>query len=143
MTEYIAAFAPETLPDISYLLVDSEQISCAATALERAENQANFEVSFLPLHTDEQKEAAATEWAGYLQAKGQMDARLRGAFVVTSTEDKSPAYFLSRIEDELLEKTKIEPGPFVAHAVARIVKLHDSAMTYELFREYYEPTGGE
>lgn len=136
MTEYLAAFAPEDLPDIRYSRVNEEQARFILAAMELPENQANFEVTLLPIGTAEERQAVADEWAGYDQAKGQVAARERGAILVVGS-DRSPAYFLEVIDGKR-DKITIPFAPFVAYAVSKIVKLNPEAEHYDLLRKYYE-----
>lgn len=138
MTEYIAAFAPENLPDIDYGFINADQMGFVARAMEKPENQENFEVTFLHLQTQEQREQVTMEWAAYKQAKGQLEARNRGAFAVVTTRDQTPFSYLEMIEGRLLSEIESFSPPFVTMAVAKVVKLRGEMSTYELFREYYE-----
>lgn len=114
MAEYIADFAPENLPEIAYSRVDAEQAACMIKAMELLENQTNFEVTMLPIDTPEQRQAAAEEWAGYEQAKGNLETQNRGAFLFVDGRDRSPEYFLKLIEDRD-EARHIPFAPFVTH----------------------------
>ena len=102
------------------------------------DNQANFEVSFLPLGSAEERQAAAAEWAAYKQAAGQVEARERGAALVVSSRDESPQALLDIIEDKNVVVT-IPFAPWVTHSVVKILKLHPDAKSYDLFRDYFEP----
>lgn len=136
MTEYIADFAPAELPDITYARVDQEQAACIEKAMELPENQTCFKVSFLPLETPEQRRAAAEEWAGYEQAKGQIDARERGAFMVVSTRDRSPNALLALLEDQ--DRIPVIPfAPLVTHALVKVVKRRADTSIFQLMRGYY------
>lgn len=139
MAEYVADFAPDNLPDISYLRVSAGQLPFLIAAMELPEHQANFQISFLPIETPEQRKAAAEEWAGYEQAKGQVAARARGAFLVVDGKDRSPQYFLDRIEDKDGDSTWIPYAPFVTAAVTKIVRLNPDADEYDIWKAYYEP----
>lgn len=139
MAEYFAQFAPEELPDISYSRVDAEQAACMLKAMELPDNQANFELTLLPIDTSEQRQAVAEEWAGYEQAKNQIKARDRGAFLVVDGRDRSPEYYRNLLEDK--DEARMIPfAPFVTHAVSKIIKLSPDSHVYDLLKEYYEPT---
>lgn len=137
MAEYIADFAPDNLPDIAYSGVNAEQLAHMQTAMELPENQANFELSLLPIDTPEQRQAVADEWAGYEQAKGAVVARQRGAFAVIDGKDRSPQHFLERIEGRH-DWVRIPFALFVRVAVAKVIKLNSGANEYDLLRTYYE-----
>jgi len=137
MTEYTAALAPAKLPDILYTRVDREQAAYIESAMKLPENRASFDVSFLPLNTPEVRRAAAEEWAAYEQAKAQVEARERGAFLVLTSRDYSSDAFLALLEDED-NIPEIPFAPFVTHALLKAVKLTDDADTYQLVRDYYD-----
>ena len=130
MTEYLAALAPDDLPDIDYTRVNVEQAAAIRAAMELPENQASFEVSFLPVDTPEQRQVAAEEWAGYEQAAGQTKAKEEGAVLVFTTRDRSPEYFLSMLEDK-------DERDFVTHALLKVVKKKKDADMDDLLSGYY------
>lgn len=137
MTEYVADLAPDEIQDIEYTRVDAEQAAFMRSAMELPENQAKFDVTFLPIGTAEERLAAAQEWAAYEQAKGRVEARERGAFLIVTTRDRSPEYFLWLIEDR--DPALLVPyAPFTTYAVSKIVKKVEGASTYDLLRDYYE-----
>lgn len=132
MTEYIAAFAPDDLPDIEYTRTDEVQAAHMRAAMELPENQARFELTFLTIETPEQRWAAALEWAGYLQAAGCVRARDEGAIFVTSSRDDSPEALLRLIEDCDRE----DVNGFVTYAVTKTVKKIRGVSTYASLRTY-------
>jgi hypothetical protein len=137
MTEYVAAFAPASLPDIQYTRIDADQAAVISRAMELPENKADFEVSFLPVETLEQRQVAAEEWAGYKQAKGQIEARNRGALFVASSRDESPEALLELLEDRD-DEPQIPYAPFVTFALLKVVKRRPDVHVYNLLREYYD-----
>jgi hypothetical protein len=137
MAEYLAPLAPDDLPDFDYTRICFDDIEFVLRQMERPEQQANFEVTILPVDTPEQRLAAANEWAAYVQAKGQVEARKRGAVLMYSTRDESPEAYLRIIEDKENRDRPIPYAPFVTAAVLRVKRLRDAGL-YELFREKYE-----
>lgn len=135
MAEYIAALAPDELPDIQYVMVNDEQMACMQQAIEDPENQANFEVAFLPVETPEQRQAAAEEWAIYLQTKHQVSARNLGAFMTISSRDESPEAFVKLIESK---NPRPNSDTFVVAALSKIVKKNKDVSIFELLHEYYQ-----
>lgn len=134
MAEYVSAFAPDSLPALQYTRVNEEQAACIQAAMEDPENQAKFDIAFLPVDTAEERLAAAVEWAAYRQAVGQVNARDRGAILVVNSRDESPEA-LAR----LLAGEDIEGGrSFVTHALMRVVKKNGKAQVFDLLRKYYE-----
>ncbi len=133
MTTYLSDFAPDSLPAAEYTRVNQEQAAHIRAAMEKPERQAQFDITFLPLETAEQRQAAAQEWAAYLQAVGSVKTREVGAFAVMSSKDESPEGLIRLLEDK-----DPEPGSrFITHALLRVVKKSDDAEVFELLREYY------
>jgi len=133
MTEYLAHFAPDNLPDIEYSRVNKAQADAVIAAMQLPENQGKFDITFMSVDTPEQRRTAAEEWAGYEQAAGQVEAKRQGAAFVITTRDRSPAYFERLMEDESLG----EFGVFVTCAVMKIVIKTSGANTLDLFHAYY------
>lgn len=93
----------------------------------------------MPLETPEQRRAAAEEWAGYEQAKGQTSAKKQGAALIYSSRDRSPEALLRKLEDKDVVPDYPVPGGqlWVTHALFKVVKLNTAANSIDLLREYY------
>lgn len=134
MTTHFAEFAPTDFPRIEYSTVDDDQAAHISEAMTLPENQARFEVTFIPIDTPEARRAAAEEWAAYQQAKGDVAASERGAYMVMNSRDESPEAFL-----RLIQKNLYSPRHIAAHALSKIVCKDKDASVYDLMRTYYEP----
>ncbi len=134
MSMHISEFAPTDLPRIVYATVDDDQAGHISEAMTLAENQAKFDVSFIPIDTVEARRAAAEEWARYKQAQGNVSAQERGAYATLSSRDESPEAY-----EKILEKHIISPEHLAAHALLRVTLKTDGAKIYDLMRSYYEP----
>lgn len=137
MAEYLAPLAPEEIADTMYTRISADDIEFVESQMKRPVQQANFEVTILPVDTPEQRLAAANQWAAYVQDKGQIEARERGAVLMLNSRDESPEAFLRLIEDKENDERPIPYAPFVTGAVLRVKKLRDVSL-YELFPEKYE-----
>ena len=78
------------MPVAEYSMVDDVQAGHILAAMEDATHLAIFEVTLLPLRSDEQRRAAAEEWSACKLAIGEVRAREMGAFAVFSSRDESP-----------------------------------------------------
>ena len=134
MTTHVAAFAPDQLPNIEYARVNEEQVAHIRAAMDLPENQERFDVSFLPVEAAEQRQAAAEEWAAYLQAKGDARIKAAGAVMAMSTRDESPEGLRELLEDE----DHVPGGLFVTHALWKVVKKQPGAQSFDLLRTYYD-----
>lgn len=133
MSIYLSEFAPDDLPRIMYSVVDDDQAGHISEAMTLPENQANFDVSFIPIDTPEARRVAAEEWATYKQALGNVATKERGAVAVLSGRDESP----ERLEQSL-EKHLNSPD-FAAHALLKVILKNPKVGIYDLMRSYYEP----
>lgn len=134
MTIHVADFAPDQLPDIQYTRINEEQATHIRAAMELPENQERFDVTFLPIDTPEQRQAAAEEWAAYLQAKGDAKTKAAGAILVMSTRDETPEALRELLEDQ----DHVPGGPFATHALWKVVKKQPGAQTFDLLQTYYD-----
>lgn len=133
MTNYYSELAPDNLPLITYFITDYDLAGHMSEAMTSVENQAKFDLSYIPIDTPDARRIAAEEWADYKQARGDADARERGAYAILSSKDESPESFERTFEEFL-----VDPD-FSVHALAKItLKTHD-AETYDIMRNYYEP----
>lgn len=132
MNIHVSEFAPVEIPRIEYVTLDDDQAGYISEAMTLADNQAKFDVTFIPIDTPEARLAAAEEWAAYKQAQGDMAAKERGASLVMSNHDESPEALA-----KLLEEHVYNPR-FAAHALSKIVLKTPNAKTDDLLRSYYE-----
>lgn len=102
--------------DISYVRINIEQTALLKSAMQRLENQEQFDVTLLPISTLEERLAAAEEWAEYLQETG------------ITTEQR-----LDLLED----KDMTSPLNYGTFAFAKIVKKMSSAKPMGLLRDNY------
>jgi len=134
MTTHFSEFAPTDLPRINYATLDDDQAGHISEAMTLPENQARFEVSFIPIDTPEARRVAAEEWASYKQAVGDAASREQGAYMVISSRDESPEAF-----ERLLEEQVNSPRDIAVHALVKVVYKDPNATYYELAHTYYEP----
>ena len=115
MNIHISEFAPVEIPRIEYATLDDDQAGHISEAMTLADNQAKFDVTFIPIDTPEARLAAAEEWAAYKQAQGDMAAKERGASLVMSSHDESPEALA-----KLLEEHVYNPRYIAAHALSKL-----------------------
>ena len=132
MTVYLSELAPIDLPRITYTTVDDDQAGHISEAMTLPENQARYAVDFLVIDTPEARRAAAEEWAAYEYARGAIEARDSGAFLVYSGRDNSPEALERVLEGHINSST------FAAHALVKITLKGYDATVYDLMRMYYE-----
>jgi len=115
MGEFISSSTNEPL-DISYVRINIEQAGLLNVAMQRPQNQEQFDVTLLPIDTPEARQIAAEEWAEYLSDTG------------ITTEQR-----LALLEDKDMKS----PLNYGTHAFAKIVKKMSGARSVNLLRDDY------
>ena len=132
MNIHLSDHAPTELPRIHYATVDDDQAAHISEAMTLEENQAKFDVSFIPIDTAEARHAAAEEWYAYKQALGAVAAKERGAYALINTRNESPEAI-----EKFLER-QIPIPDFAAHALLKVTLKSKKAKIHNLMRSFYE-----
>jgi hypothetical protein len=142
MVEYIKDFSGHSLAALEYTRVNEEQAQHVRSVMGRPEYSKNFDVTFLPVETDEERQAAAQEWAAYREATSRVRARDMGAVALfDGRDDNSVESLLGLLENKDI---KAEDGEsrFTTHALMRVVKRSSGVNVFDLISGYYSINKG-